>query len=314
MKNLKPIILTICIPTFQRSMHLKNLLDCLLPQLTSEVEILIGDNFSNDGTQEVIEFFANSNSGINMRVVFHPENVGFDRNLLSLIRDANGSYCWLVSDDDLIYPDMVNKIVTAVKKNLELSLILVNYNRTDKFNPSRRSLKMIDILENHLFEDVNTFFFRKTSRSYMTFLGANIIFLSINIVSRELWLKVEPQCQQFVGLNMIHLFIISKMITLCPQIYFLSSPAVSYLAKNSRQWDNDIHKDYLFYYPSYLKEIGYDKSLVNKNFSEWPCSPMTPAEKISKFITRIPLGAKLIAVASSLKNRLFSRIREKSWG
>jgi len=58
MKN-KPF-LTIAIPTYNRAIYLKNLLNCIVPQaedLCGLVQICISNNSSTDNTREIIADF-----------------------------------------------------------------------------------------------------------------------------------------------------------------------------------------------------------------------------------------------------------------
>ncbi len=100
--------LTLAIPTFNRRLKVKRLLDRLaeihrLKPWGNDVEIIVSDNASEDGTNGACQRVS---SGIpNLRTFRHANNVGFDGNVFECYRQSRGlSMFWLHSDDDL--PDL----------------------------------------------------------------------------------------------------------------------------------------------------------------------------------------------------------------
>jgi glycosyltransferase involved in cell wall biosynthesis len=63
-----------------------------------EKEIIVVDNFSTDGTRELLQ----SVDLPGVRVVFHPRNMGKSASILSGIAEARGGYC-VIFDSDLEY-------------------------------------------------------------------------------------------------------------------------------------------------------------------------------------------------------------------
>lgn len=107
-------LLTIAIPTYNRSALLAELLSILVPQLETEpsVELLISDNASPDDTWDVVMRFCSNNP--RFRVLRNPVNIGSDANFLQCFREARGKYLWLVGDDDILVPGSVAKIATLL--------------------------------------------------------------------------------------------------------------------------------------------------------------------------------------------------------
>ena len=108
-------ILTIAVPTYNRSANLALLLKNLGPQLTNEprVELIISDNSSPDNTPAVIESFVAS--GLRCRYIRNRENVGPDGNFLQCYAMASGKYLWIFSDDDVILPGTVDTILRLIE-------------------------------------------------------------------------------------------------------------------------------------------------------------------------------------------------------
>jgi glycosyltransferase involved in cell wall biosynthesis len=115
MPNEAPL-LTIAIPTYNRECMLNELLSVLEAQVGNgiRVELLVSDNASQDGTASVVA--AHQARGAKIRYIRNDSNVGADRNILQCYLQAAGEYVWILSDDDLIEPDTIPRILTALSK------------------------------------------------------------------------------------------------------------------------------------------------------------------------------------------------------
>jgi abequosyltransferase len=161
--------LTIAIPTYNRASCLRDLLSVLAVQIKDEprVELLISDNASPDETPSVVQGFAAH--GVGIRYVRNAQNIGADANFLQCFEQARGKYVWLFSDDDLIVPGGVAKIL-AYCEAADYDLIsLSNYPFRDahKPRPADRGYDAIDI------SDPRTF--AKRVHVFFTFISGNII-------------------------------------------------------------------------------------------------------------------------------------------
>lgn len=106
-------LLSIAIPTYNRAACLRELLSVLAEQLKNNeerVELIISDNASPDETPTVVKDFISR--GLQVRYMRNTENIGPDANFLQCFEQARGKYVWLFSDDDLIVPGGVAKVVT----------------------------------------------------------------------------------------------------------------------------------------------------------------------------------------------------------
>jgi abequosyltransferase len=95
-------LLTIAIPTFNRSRYLSRLLESLLPQLAGEsrVELLISDNASTDETQAILDRYREG--GMPFRKIRNEANIGPDANFEQCFLEASGKYIWIIGDDDAV--------------------------------------------------------------------------------------------------------------------------------------------------------------------------------------------------------------------
>lgn len=118
-------LLTIAIPTFNRSKFLSLLLSALGPQLEgeSDVEVLVSDNASTDDTSDVAESFANQ--GFPLRSIRNTTNVGSDRNFLQCYEQARGKYLWIMGDDDVIEPFGLKTVLSALRAEKEYDIVFL---------------------------------------------------------------------------------------------------------------------------------------------------------------------------------------------
>lgn len=124
--------LTVAIPTFNRA----ELLDAQLEWVgrsmrgyESQVELLIADNASTDGTAAVIRRHLERFCGTELQVrhIVQPENLGAIRNIIYCITSASGEYVWTVSDDDEIDVDAIGRVLELLDSNPNVSLLLLNF-------------------------------------------------------------------------------------------------------------------------------------------------------------------------------------------
>ncbi len=112
------ILLSIAIPTWNRSHSLENLLNNILRQareLKGEVEVCVSDNCSTDNTCEVIMGLKAKYPGL---INYHKnkENLGSDRNTLKVIKMSGGDFIWTLGDDDSVVEGGLKEIISFIKK------------------------------------------------------------------------------------------------------------------------------------------------------------------------------------------------------
>ena len=96
-------LLTIAIPTYNRKNLLKRALDSIIPQLNSNIELLVSDNASNDGTDKMM-----TNCYLMVRYLKNEVNKGSDYNFLQCYKEARGKYVILLGSDDRLASGALN--------------------------------------------------------------------------------------------------------------------------------------------------------------------------------------------------------------
>jgi glycosyltransferase involved in cell wall biosynthesis len=130
-------LLTMAIPTWNRAAELEGLLTVLLGELHGkpEVELLVSDNASTDGTPELLSDY--QLRGLEMRRLRNESNIGADRNILQCFEEARGKYVWIFGDDDLLAPGSVARVLRTLGRR-EFDLIRVgHYNFVGEYGGHR---------------------------------------------------------------------------------------------------------------------------------------------------------------------------------
>jgi len=186
-------LLTIAIPTYNRAKCLRELLPVVASQVQHEprIELMISDNASTDETPALVQEFIRR--GLRVRYIRNPENIGADANFLQCFEQAQGKYVWLFSDDDLIVPGGVAKILTCCE-GADYDLIsLSSYAFEDAHRPppAGAGSDAIDISDPRAFaKRVHVFF----------------TFISGNIINKDTVLAAGPKpFSELIGTSLVQL-------------------------------------------------------------------------------------------------------------
>jgi hypothetical protein len=175
------VILSICIATFRRAAFIAETLRSVLDQVRPGVEVVIVDGASPDETPAVVAPIAAAHPDV-VRYFREPVNSGVDADYDKAVGYARGTYCWLMTDDDLLAPGAVDRVLAALADGPDLVIA----------NADTRTPDMSKVLEPALlpFREDRSYraaereaLFRDTA-SYLTFIGGVVI-------RREAWLARE---------------------------------------------------------------------------------------------------------------------------
>lgn len=170
-------LLSICIPTYQRSEKLAVLLDSIVRQDDPRIEVVVSDNGSADDTADMVQKFE-----FLRPLKWHrwDENVGFDHNLLKVVSMASGEYCWLVGSDDALVPGAISHIMDLIG-TYRPSGILASAVMCDA--------DLVPLPENPAAKPVS--FERIPFDEIIPRIGIYLGFFSLQIVQRRLWVEAE---------------------------------------------------------------------------------------------------------------------------
>ena len=126
-------LVSIILPTYNRVNLLKKALGSALEQTYKNIEILVGDNHSEDGTEEYMKEEAAKDSRI--KYFRRGENIGAFNNSADLLTRIKGDYFLFFNDDDWLDLNYVEECVKFMNKNkgyafVTPSIILYNEDYT----------------------------------------------------------------------------------------------------------------------------------------------------------------------------------------
>lgn len=102
-------LVSIVIPVFNRRHLIEDTLQSALAQTYENVEVVVVDNASTDGTWEVLQAAATADS--RLRVYRNPTNIGPVRNWRAGIDKAAGTYLKILWSDDLLHENCLAELV-----------------------------------------------------------------------------------------------------------------------------------------------------------------------------------------------------------
>ena len=165
------ILLTIAVPTYNRSAYLQRSLSSILGQTAKydgRIEVIVFDNCSTDDTASVVHALIADGNAISFTV--NPSNVGPDGNFLHCFNAARGKYFLLFSDDDVLLDGAIDKLFPLLEGGdygiVYLDVYFFNKDPLSE-RPHNRKGK-IRIYQDHLE-------FVRAINIWFTFISSNII-------------------------------------------------------------------------------------------------------------------------------------------
>lgn len=189
------INLSICIATFERCDFIRETLDSIIMQVVPGVDIIVVDGASTDNTSVVMAEYCARHPVI--AYYREEENSGIDGDYDKAVGYANGKYCWLFADDDLMAPGAIERVMGFLDG--EVALVAVDAEvRTVDFSRilEPRRLAFSGVRE-YAAEDGNGF---------MADAGNMLSFIGTTIIRRDIWLARDRQ--SYYGTLFIHVGVI----------------------------------------------------------------------------------------------------------
>jgi glycosyltransferase involved in cell wall biosynthesis len=116
-------LVSIIIPVFNGASFIENGIESLLNSSYTNIEILIGDDCSNDQTPQTLERYA-QNKKVRVFLFKTRRGAGSVRN--DLIKNASGAFIALQDADDLSHPERFKKQVDYLVRNISVHAVGTN--------------------------------------------------------------------------------------------------------------------------------------------------------------------------------------------
>ena len=202
--------LSICIATRNRAAFIGQTLDSILAQITDEVEVVVVDGASTDNTEQVMRAYLQRCP--RLRYLRLAENGGIDRDYDRAVLEAQGKYCWLFSDDDLLKPGAIQAALHAIAQGY--CLLIVNAEARSADLSTLQQARVLPIGEDRTYGSQDQERLFVDAAKYMSFLGCVVI-------RRDIWLMRERK--RYYGSAFIHVGVIFQE-PLPGRTLFISEP------------------------------------------------------------------------------------------
>lgn len=106
-------LVSIGVPVYNGERYLAQALASLVAQSHERLEIVVADNASTDGTEEICRDFAARDPRVHYHR--HPRNLGASANYNFVFRRSTGAYFRWAAHDDLCAPRLVERCVAALE-------------------------------------------------------------------------------------------------------------------------------------------------------------------------------------------------------
>lgn len=229
-------LLSICIATYKRGAYIGATLEAILDGLPERVEVVVLDGASPDNTEQVVEQFTRRNSAV--RYIREAVNSGFDADFDKAVRFARGNFCWLTSDDDILVPRAIERVLTLLEPSLDLLVVNAQVRSADlsvELMP-----RMIDMTEDRVYDEGSRNALLADTGSCLAYVGAVVI-------KRSLWLERERE--RYFGSYFIHVGVIFQAPI--SRVKVLAEPLILVRAGNS-MWTNRGFEIWMFLWPNLI--------------------------------------------------------------
>lgn len=257
-------LLTLAIPTFNRSSYLAELLECLLPQFTANTnaELIVSDNASPDETEAMVASFIAR--GLPCHYVRNEQNVGADANFLQCLELARGKYVWVMGDDDLLAPDTIRLLLTVLSEATEdfdlIYLSSVGFSGDDRPTSTRDPLGT--------FAEILT-----DGRYFLDKVNALIGLISANIVNKDRLLATpHPPIADLADTNLIQVGWLFPVLHRRCRVLYVFERLLFYRQYNSGGWgicEVFGHRLHTIAKRYFAAEPALDRSLMNGVLRFW---------------------------------------------
>ena len=125
---------TILLPVYNGEKFILNMLDSIARQTYRPMQIIIGDDASNDHSVGLCEQWKSKNESDDLQIVhlIREENVGLSQNIANMRTEIKGKYVFLADQDDVWLEHKVEKQVAYLEQNERCQICLCDRSVVDE--------------------------------------------------------------------------------------------------------------------------------------------------------------------------------------
>ena len=130
MREQGPVI-SICFPTYNRFQVFRKNFEAAVKQVEelegkNRVEIVVSVNPSGDGREEMSHDALQMAKLHQICVLINEHNIGANPNIIKALLAASGKYVWVIGDDDLILPGVIERVLNVLHEYPDTAWIFLN--------------------------------------------------------------------------------------------------------------------------------------------------------------------------------------------
>ena len=265
--------LTLAIPTYNRKAQISVLLDSIYHQISKEVEVIVSDNNSTDGTIDLIERDYKW-----VTLYTNEKNNGPDWNFLNCYKKASGQYIMLIGSDDILVEGAIARIIGFIDKysSPDMPVIYLNHFlfKNQYTGIQKNTSCYLKTETDYVLEDKNTF---------IQLTKARITFMSCFLMSKT-FIQLIDNPEKYIGTSFIHTCILFEA-TKSDDLKFgmISYPCIAAnategaegLSSNLDRWFEVFSLKMHKILCENAIECGYSKKLMNQIYINEVCKPIT---------------------------------------
>lgn len=188
-------LVSIGIPAYNAKKYIEQTIKSILSQDYQNIELIIQDNCSTDGTWEFVKEIAQKDNRVHVQQ--NERNIGMVGNFNRVISRAGGAFIMAISSDDFIEPDFVSNCITLFLKSPEIDIVTTNYHFYREGQKWQKIIKLKEGLHRNFVAGVviaNSFsinftMFRRASLNSLKVNGAAFL-TSFYTFDLEMWFRV----------------------------------------------------------------------------------------------------------------------------
>lgn len=201
--------LSVAIPTYRRPEPMARLLRSIIPQLSSEVEVVVRDDSPDNETEAIVRDLFRARE--DQLLYSHGPKLGIDRGTLWTVEHARGKFVWTFGDDDEMVPDGIARVLEIVARYPDLGFVWTNVQTDGSTRPQ------VMLGEDRLFERPDDVLCALTNKMTL---------LSTFIINKEKAMPAFPLAEQYDGSMWSIMPLVYEAIATGPT-YYVESPLVT---------------------------------------------------------------------------------------
>ena len=156
MINNNPLV-SIILTTLNREYKLRKAIESCINQTYKNIEIIIGDNNSTDGTEKLCREYSNKDSRI--KYYRHKENIGAFNNITFLYKQMNGDYYIRLDDDDWIDENYIEQSLNIILNNPDYVFVSPSVNLYNTNYKLDKNCYIPDLTSDNVFKRIEILLF-----------------------------------------------------------------------------------------------------------------------------------------------------------